>query len=173
MNIAYTIAQHRGDTDLLLFNVAKTLGALGYKTAGTVQINTERSADCRCDMDVQVLPAGQTIRISQSLGPGSKGCRLDPEALETAVALVDAQIENGADVLIINKFGKHEASGRGFRDAIAKALSYGIPVLVGTNALNEEAFVTFSANIAQRLPADEAGLVQWVQSHTGEAALVA
>ena len=30
----------------------------------------------------------------------------------------------GADVLIVNKFGKHEAEGRGFRMVVAEALKF-------------------------------------------------
>ena len=115
MKIAYTMAPGRGDTDLLLFGLAQSLAAKGRKAGGTVQINTEGQSHA-CDMDVKVLPDGPTLRISQVLGKASKGCRLDPSALETAVALSARQVEIGVDLLIINKFGKHEAEGRGFSD---------------------------------------------------------
>jgi hypothetical protein len=82
-------------------------------------------------MDVRVLPNGPILRISQNLGSVSKGCRLDPAALEAAVGLVEARLDPNVDLLIINKFGKHEADGRGFRTVIAAALDLEIPVLVG------------------------------------------
>lgn len=173
MNIAYTMSQGRGDTDLVLFKVAKTLAKMGYKTAGTVQINTARNPDRKCDMDVQILPAGPTVRISQSLGRASKGCRLDPSALETAVALADEQLALGADILIINKFGKHEADGRGFRDTIATALSMGIPVLVGANHLNMDAFLSFTEDQAVSVAPNENTIVEWLQMQMGDTALVA
>ncbi|MEX5726690.1 hypothetical protein Ga0609869_000043 [Rhodovulum iodosum] len=50
-------------------------------------------------------------------------CRLDPAALETAVGLVAAGLSSGADLLIVNKFGKHEAAGRGFRYVVAEAVA--------------------------------------------------
>ena len=86
MNIAYTMAPARGHTDLLLFNFARSVLERGLRPVGIVQINTERDAASPCDMDVQVLPDGPVIRISQSLGHLSKGCRLDPSVLEKAVA---------------------------------------------------------------------------------------
>ncbi len=161
MNIAYTMANHPGHTDLLLFDVAQELTKRGLKICGTVQINTERAVG-RCDMDVQILPSGQVIRISQELGEGSRGCRLDPEALELAVGQVEATLRSGADVLIVNKFGKHEAGGRGFRNAIAEALSQDIPVIVGINELNKAAFEEFTAGTAVELAPDLAELVTWV-----------
>ncbi len=173
MNIAYTMSETRGGTDLLLFNVAQRAGALGYRLAGTVQVNTDRGSDCKCDMDVKVLPNGPSIRISQDLGAGAKGCRLDPDALETAVSMVDAQILQGADLLIINKFGKHEAEGRGFRDTIALALERGIPVLVGANRLNEDAFMDFTADLACRLPNEETTILNWLETNQSETKLVA
>ncbi|MEM9638029.1 MAG: DUF2478 domain-containing protein, partial [Pseudomonadota bacterium] len=119
MRIAYTMVPGRGDTDLLLHRVTRSLIADGLRPAGTVQINTERVDAGPCDMDVIVLPDGPSIRISQSLGPQARGCRLDPAALETAVGLVQTRLSE-SDCLIVNKFGKHEADGRGFCPAIAE-----------------------------------------------------
>jgi len=163
MNIAYTMAPGRGDTDMLLAGVARALLADGFKPAGTVQINTERPGDHPCDMDVQVLPAGPVIRISQTLGAGARGCRLDTSALEDAVALVAADLANGADCLIVNKFGKHEAEGRGFRPVIADALMRGIPVLVGINALNRDAFEAFTDGLAQFVSPDPLHIDAWLR----------
>ena len=72
MKIAYTMAPGRGDTDQLLFTLAQDLAAEGYRTCGTVQINTDRGGH-PCDMDVQVLPDGPVLRISQNLGAEAKG----------------------------------------------------------------------------------------------------
>ncbi|WP_397541952.1 DUF2478 domain-containing protein [Roseovarius salis] len=162
MNIACTLAPGRGDTDLLLHGVAQSLISRGYHPAGTVQINTQSAETGPCDMDVKVLPDGPVIRISQSLGHGARGCRLDPAALERAVGHVAAGLADGADCLIVNKFGKHEADGRGFRPVIADALSRGIPVLVGLSRLNAAAFLEFSGGIAAQLPPRSADLERWL-----------
>ena len=161
MNLAYTMAPGRGDTDLMLERLAADLAARGVKCCGIVQINTECPGSGPCDMDVRVLPDGPVLRISQDLGPQSRGCRLDPAALETAVGLVAARLSRGADLLIINKFGKHEAEGRGFRDVIAQSVAMGVPVLVGLNALNQAAFEAFAGGMAVRLPSDPEALGKW------------
>ena len=120
MYIGYTVAPGRGDTDLLLAGLADALAAEGVRAVGTVQINTECGGDGPCDMDVRVLPDGPILRISQSLGAGARGCRLDPGALETAIGQCEARLE-GAQLLIVNKFGKQEAAGRKCRRAIPPA----------------------------------------------------
>lgn len=163
MKIAYTMAPGRGDTDLLLFTLAQDLTSEGYRTCGTVQINTDRGAH-PCDMDVQVLPDGPVLRISQSLGSEAKGCRLDPAMLETAVGLVETQLKNAPELLIVNKFGKHEADGRGFRTVIAEAIARDIPVLVGVNSLNLNAFQEFVGPEATPLEPSGKVLVSWLQT---------
>jgi nucleoside-triphosphatase THEP1 len=160
MKIAYTIAPGRGDTDLLLHRLSQELAAKNIHCCGTVQINTDRT-EGPCDMDVKILPTGPTLRISQSLGTASKGCRLDPSALEEAVGLVEAELSRGADLLIINKFGKHEADGRGFRNAIAEAIGRDIPVLVGVNALNLQAFNAFIGGGAQQIDPTLPKILNW------------
>lgn len=169
MKLAYTMAPGRGDTDLVLERLATDLAARGLRCCGTVQINSERCDAGPCDMDVRVLPEGAILRISQDLGPQARGCRLDPAALETAVGLVAAGLSGGADLLIVNKFGKHEAEGRGFRGVIAEAVAMDIPVLVGLNALNRPAFERFSEGLAIHLPSDPAALMAWVEDVTATA----
>ena len=171
MKLAYTMAPGRGDTDLVLHALACSIIERGHRPVGTVQINTESDAG-PCDMDVKILPDGGTIRISQTLGRASRGCRLDPAALETAVGLVEAELFKGADCLIVNKFGKHEAEGRGFREVIAKALAMDIPVLVGTNARNLPALELFTGGDATMLRPEPAALLAWVDGAMGGPAAV-
>ena len=122
MDLGYVICEARGETDRMLSALAARLLARGINLAGVVQTNSECYDSEKCDMDLKVLPDGATIRISQSLGQGSSGCRLDPAALEQAVALVGASLDAGPDLLIINKFGKQEAQGRGLCSAITMAM---------------------------------------------------
>lgn len=161
MKIAYITTYEQGQSDVLLSQVADTLAEKGLCLSGVVQINSSRPDCHRCDMDVAVLPDGPTIRISQSLGREAKGCKLDPSALETAVVEVERRMDARTDLLILNKFGKHEADGRGFRDVIAKALSEDIPILTAVNQLNEKAFLGFADGFATKLPADINLLSDW------------
>ena len=164
MRVAYVMAEGRGDTDLLLHGVAMRAQARGLRLCGTVQINSNCDADRPCDMDVQVLPDGPVIRISQTLGPGARGCRLDPAALEQAVAESEARLHAGCDLVIVNKFGKHEAEGRGFRGLIAEALAAEVPVLVGVNRLNAARLQAFCDGLAEPVASDEAVLDAWLMS---------
>ncbi len=161
MKFAYTLAPGRGETNLLLASLAQRLAARGMALCGAVQIDTERELGHRCDMDLQVLPDGPVIAISQDLGPLARGCRLDTDALESAVLLTERALENGAELMILNKFGKHESEGRGFRETIATALGRGLPVLVGANKINLDALREFAGGEVEELPAELDLLVDW------------
>lgn len=167
MHLAFTMAPGRGDTDLILFRLAARLAARGLRCRGIVQINSDRGDSGPCDMDVRVLPEGRILRISQALGQSARGCRLDPSALETAAGLVSASLAEGADILIVNKFGKHEAEGRGFRSIIADAIGLGLPVLVGVNSLNLPAFQSFAEGCARQIAPDIDSLEDWALFATG------
>lgn len=164
--LAFVTAGKRGATDSFLYDIAETLAAQGLRLAGAIQSNPERAGRGPCDMELRVLPDGPLIRISQSLGPGSSGCRLDAGALEAAVAEVQARMA-GADLLLINKFGKQEAAGRGMVPLISRALEDGIPVLVGLNALNAPAFAEFAGDMAQELPAERDAVLHWAAGARG------
>lgn len=163
MYLAYVMTETRGTTDRLLTLFSRQLIERGSRLIGVAQTNTECADSTLCDMDVQVLPDGPTIRISQSLGTGARGCRLDPAALEQAVALVSASLDSNPQLLVINKFGKHEAEGRGFRPVIGEAMLRGIPVLAGVNTLNHDAFIAFTQGMGKRLSAEPQALDTWVR----------
>lgn len=169
MKIAYTMANRRGGTDLLLRQVTEGAMARGVKVCGLVQINSECDSGGPCDMDVRVLPGERVVRISQSLGAGARGCRLDSQALEEAAGLVAAGLAQGAELLVINKFGKSEAEGRGLRGVIAEAIGAGVPVLVGLNAANEAAFAEFAAGLAETLPPEPSAISHWIDTAVTEA----
>jgi len=161
MTLVFVRTTDRGLTDRLLWSFADMLLKGGFKLAGVVQTNSERPGSHHCDMDIRVLPDGKVIRINQVLGEESQGCRLNPAALEEAVGLVETALDKSPDLLIINKFGKHEGEGRGFRPLIAEALVRGIPVLLGVNKLNQEAFEAFAGDISRELEADGESLAGW------------
>jgi hypothetical protein len=163
MHLAFVMTQERGATDRLLSAFAAQLAEQGVRLAGIVQTNTECADQRLCDMDVKVLPDGETIRISQSLGPEARGCRLDTSALEQAVGLVTESLsaETPPALLVVNKFGKHEADGRGMRPVIGEAMARDIPVLTGVNGLNREKFEAYCEGMAVELSPTLEALTDW------------
>lgn len=160
MKLAYVTLQGRGRTDALIASVAALLASDGVRLAGTVQSNHERPDRQKCDMDLMVLPDGPIVRISEDRGDLARGCTLDSGALEQTVAAVQQRLD-WAEVLIVNKFGKREAEGKGLVPVIAEALERGLPVLIGVNGLNLAAFLAFAGEAVSALPTDERAIAEW------------
>ncbi|KPQ07921.1 MAG: Protein of unknown function (DUF2478) [Rhodobacteraceae bacterium HLUCCA12] len=160
MQLGYVTTNGRGDTDACLWQAVQALQRAGVALAGTIQSNPRRDDRTRCDMDLHVLPDGPVLRISQDLGVDARGCRLDGAALESAVAACQARLPR-ASLVVINKFGKHEAQGRGFVPVIAAALDRDLPVLVGVSAMNLPAFLDFAGGLARPLPAGPKPILRW------------
>jgi len=163
MKLAYLSVSGRGATDAVLEKAVALLEAGGMPLAGTVQTNSERPDRSKCDMDLRVLPDGPVLRISQDLGEEARGCRLDGSVLEEAVMEVMHRLD-GAALLVVNKFGKQEALGRGMVSVIAEALDRDMPVVVGVNGLNLPDFLEFAGGLAERLAPDPLAIAAWALS---------
>lgn len=162
MRLGYVNMTDGEEMDLCLSQVVKLFEEVGIKPSGAIHAPYKGANRSNCDMDLKILPDGPVLRISQDLGELSTGCRLDSAALEAATAAAAAH-SDGATVLVVNKFGKHEAEGRGFVPLIVEALENDTPVVIGVNGLNLDAFMSFSGGLAELLNADPHGIVQWVQ----------
>ncbi|WP_410216723.1 DUF2478 domain-containing protein [Paracoccus sp. (in: a-proteobacteria)] len=148
-----------GRADRLIEDLARDLQTRGLRVAGAVQRNHDLGPDCACDMDMIVLgDAGAPIRISQSLGTGASGCRLDTGALEEAVARTAPHLA-GAELVVIPKFGRQEAMGRGFRELIAQAAGAGLPVVLYVPRQQRAAFQEFAGDLATEVAPPD--LARW------------
>lgn len=162
--LAYVSLPGQGEADRFLRDLAKGLRDAGVSLAGAVQVNADNDPGRKCHMDLHILSGSEVIRISQDLGALSSGCRLDPAGLESAAGLVLAALDKSPALLILNKFGKQECLGRGFRPVIAEALLRDIPVLVAVSPGNLPDFLTFAGEMAEPLPADAARIRDWLSA---------
>lgn len=160
--LGYIVADERGGGDRRLAALVDRLLSDGLRLAGAVQTNVEVEPDRPCHMDLCVIGQDAAVRISQSLGVHSSGCRLDPAGLETVVGAVEVQLDAPVDLLIVNKFGKQEVEGRGFRTVMGAAIAQGIPVLTSVNAKNLEGFRAFADELAVQIDADVDSMHAWV-----------
>lgn len=162
MKLAFVSSKKRGEIDRLLALTAGRLQEEGKRLTGVVKV-LEDDPDLAhdCDMDLRVLPDGPHIRITQSLGKGSDACRLNPSAIEQAVAAVEQFSQGGSDLFLLNKFGPQEADGHGFRATIGAALEQDVPVLLGVGSSMRGSFAEFAQGLAEELPEDPEAIYQW------------
>jgi Protein of unknown function (DUF2478) len=165
MRLGYVSLPERGASDRLAAEVARALADRGLRVAGAIQSNRAGRGDGDCDMDLRVLPDGPSFRISLDLGPGSTACRLDADALERAAAAAASHLPGAS--LVVAKFGKHEAGGRGFRLLMAEALGRGLPVLVSVSPGSLPDFLAFADGAAVPLPAEAGAAAAWLTGTSG------
>jgi len=168
MKIGIVTSDITGQTDELISETAAKLQAEGAVLAGIAKVLADATdGDHHCDMDIRVLPNGPEIRITQSLGEGSTGCRLNPAGIAEAVAAVENSGIAGARLFVLNKFGPQEADGHGFCEAIGTALEHDIPVLVGVGKGSRAALESFVDGMGEVLPPEPDAIYRWCKGAMG------
>lgn len=71
--------------DALIVELAQRLKCAGLRLAGAVQSNVAIDGQSRCDIMLEDLATGRTIKTSQDQGSLARGCRLDSGALEESL----------------------------------------------------------------------------------------
>mgnify|MGYP000985374918 CR=1 FL=1 len=138
----------------ILQDASRALRRAGIPCAGLIQHDEPRPGQARCDMLLEDLQTGKRRTISEQRGPHARGCQLDPDALLSAMTGVRAGLGPGIEILVLNKFGKTESEGGGYRPLIADAVERGIGLLIGVPVRNLEAWRTFLGGEAREIMAD-------------------
>ena len=127
--LAAVIYRPEDDVDLLLADFANDLLRAGERVGGIVQRNFKDDSGRRIGMQTIDLMTGREIGICQALGSSSLACKLDASGLAESSLAIGNAIANDVDLIIVNKFSKQEASGRGVRSELADAIMAGFAVL--------------------------------------------
>lgn len=160
--LGYVIIGQNSGSDFQMSDLVEALCQSGYTVAGAVQENEPIPNSTHCEMDLRLVGHAQKIRITQDLGTHSTGCRLDPQALELVVGLVEASLSDQTDLLVVNKFGKAETEGRGFRALIGTAIAAELPVFTSVRAAYLPQFLEFAGDLAIELPRDILAISAWL-----------
>ena len=144
------------DPDALLRGFAAEMNAQGFRVVGMVQAG--QCADS--SLSAVLVHSGETLLLAQDFDPNASGCRLDIGRLQNAGARVADALDAGADLLIINRFGKRERDGKGLGYLIERALHAGTPVVIAV-AKDRSADWTAFAGDTPRLACDRSALDAW------------
>lgn len=147
--------------DTILSETATALRSCGVNVRGLLQEEFGGSDDVKPATQLRDVADGTLIQISQDLGRNARGCRLDPGALAEAARRLETIVEGGADLLILNRFGRSESEGTGLRPIIEAAILAGIPVLIAVRDEYAPAWDAFHAGMGAWLPADTKMVLDW------------
>jgi hypothetical protein len=150
------------DPDRVLSDFAADLRRAGRRPVGVVQIGR----NCRSEnprLGVVMLPDGHVVELASHEETRATGCRLDFDQL----AGLAAAIEDGADLVILDRFGRSEAEGSGLIDLIPQAIEADIPVLLAVPEWRFPALIRFSNGMNVRLACRREALDHWWRTVAG------
>jgi len=133
----------------------------GLRIAGVLQHPVCSDAG-HCDVVLEELTTGLRTDLFEDRGPGASGCRLDVAALAEVNGQVARSLDHDPELLILNKFGKVEAEGRGLLDLVAIAVDRGIPVVIGVPIRNLEAWRNFAGGMSVEFSSDPSEVAEWL-----------
>ena len=155
------------DPDCLLIDFADDLCRSGLRPVGVIQ----SGRSCRAEnprLSVIMLPGGETAGLVADMEDCSTGgCRLDDRRLGEIAKRLATAIADGADLVLINRFGRAEAEGGGLIKLIAQALKVDIPVLIAVPERRFSDWLRFSDGMNVWLPCRREALDRWWRSVAG------
>jgi hypothetical protein len=165
-DVAAVVYGSDDDPDRLLIDFADDLRRAGRRPVGVVQAGRNCQAESP-RLGVTMLPGGETVCLVADPGARGAGCRLDAGRLAELAKRLATAIDDGADVVIINRFGRSEAEGGGLIDPIAQALDADIPVLIAVPERRFPDWIRFSDGMNVRLACRRDALDRWWRSVAG------
>jgi uncharacterized protein DUF2478 len=117
-----------------------------------------------------LVHSGEELQLFQDLGACAardsgeavaQGCRLDLGQLLNAGAQVASAIDQGADLVIVNRFGRQERAGKGLCYLIERALSADIPVVIAVPEHRFADWIRFADGMSVKLHCDLGSLNAW------------
>lgn len=144
------------DPDAVLRDFATDMNAQGFRIVGMVQAG--QCADS--SLSAVLVHNGEKLLLAQDFDPNASGCRLDISRLQDAGTRVADALDAGADLLIVNRFGKRERDGKGLGYLIERALHAGTPVVIAVSKDRLADWTAFAGETV-KLACDRAALDAW------------
>jgi hypothetical protein len=146
------------DPDAILREFASDLNGRGYRAVGLVQLG-HHCLDAR--LSAMPVHTGEELQLFQDLGSCSEGCRLDVGQLLDAGMRIASALDQGADVVIVNRFGRQERDGKGLSYLVERALSADIPVVIAVPSHRFADWIKFADGMSVKLGCNREALDAW------------
>jgi hypothetical protein len=163
-DIAAMVFGWSDNPDLVLSEFVKDLQTSGKRVAGMLQLG--RQADAHRDHAIQVtlLLQKKDMTLGHRVLPQPVCCGIETQSLHDLADALTADIRSGADVVVINRFGKLEVEGGGFVEAIAAAAALDIPVIVAVPESNFRSWIAYSGGMSVKLGCNRRNIESWWSS---------
>jgi hypothetical protein len=157
-DLAALVYEQHQDPDEVLRDFAAELNGRGYRAVGLVQLG-HHCVDA--NLSAMLVHTGERLPLFQDLGSCSAGCRLDVGQLLGAGQQIASAIDQGADLLIVNRFGRQEREGKGLSYLVEHALSADIPVVIAVPSHRFADWIKFADGMSVKLHCSREALDGW------------
>lgn len=157
-DLAALVYTENDNPDGILHEFASGLNAGGYRVAGIVQLGRHR---LDASLSATLVSTGEQFPLFQDHGAHSAGCRLDIRQLIRAGQRIATILDEGADILIVNRFGRQERDGKGLAYLIKRALSVDIPVVIAVPNHRFPEWIKFAGGMTVKLQCHRESLDAW------------
>jgi hypothetical protein len=158
-DLAALVYEPHEDPDRVLRGFASDLNGRGYRAVGLVQLG-HHCVDAPT-LTVMLVHSGEELQMFQDLGACAKGCRLDVDRLLDAGEQIAQAIDEGADLVIVNRFGRQEYEGKGLSHLVERALSADIPVVIAVPRHRFADWIRFADGMSVKLRCNRKALEAW------------
>ena len=159
--LAGIVFKSKDPVNSLLEDVSRTLAAHGLNLAGVLQKSVTPEGSSEKNVCLSSLRGSWEMPVLQDRGQHAQGCRLDPHAITDVAGRLAADLKAGADILIVNRFGRAESEGYGLRQVLEQAVCDGIPVLLAVREDYVSAWEEFHGGMGELLPMDRDAVLAW------------
>jgi len=156
-DLAALVYEAGQDPDAILRDFAADLGARGFRVIGMVQ-----AGQCSdSSLSAELLHSEEKLLLAQDFDPRASGCQLDADRLTSAGGRIERALEAGADLVIINRFGKRECEGKGLTFLIERALDADVPLVIAVSSHRFTEWIRFAGGMSVKLACNRHALDTW------------
>jgi hypothetical protein len=158
-DLAASVYERDQNPDEILLEFAADLSAQSYHAIGLVQLG-HYCVDAP-NLSAKLVHTGEELQLFQNLATTSVGHRLDINRLLNAGAQVADEIDHGADIVIVNRFGRQECGGKGLSYLVERALNADIPVVIAVPNHRFADWIRFAQGMSVKLRCEREALDAW------------
>jgi len=158
-DVAALVYQAHQQPDGVLLDFVANVKAAGLRPVGLVQFGHHNAG--AAELAAMMIHSGERVELFQPASTYLRGRRLDLDKLALARAAMTEAVNRGADVLIVNRFGRQEQQGRGLARLIEHALAADVPVLIPVPEFRFDDWIAYVEGMCVKLPCERAALQTW------------
>ena len=161
LNVAVIVHDVDSSPGQLLGEFARDVHGRGRKICGLIQEKAPYGKDGELRRALFDIDRGKHFFISQKLGLGSVSCSLDTSVMAEASGVLRRSLDDGAELVIVNRYGEQEVGGGGFSAEMLNLMASGMPLLTAVSEKYLADWRHFTGNSAVELPPRRDAVDEW------------